>query len=362
MEQTQAEWAVLGDGWAALATVAQLVQKGKKVAWIAGSGGRAFAPLPLFHASSRSSLNYWKSLCESFDVEAGEVQEGFFVREYKKSSFHSPEKLFADEQKWKEQYWEVERFFLPREHIRLSKDLFSQETALRNKLVEHESVMRREGVPVNKMIPPTDETNGFQLELASGETLHVSRLVHADRWKSFRSIEGLEGVKRENPRISSEGIGILQVYLSHPSCLEPGMNEVFCLLPNKDPNEKKRRYILGYFSEEGNQSVWSLLISPEEAENNHELAKRIRKVKQTLSRAFEGFSIHKETVRFREEALFETEDEVPNLPFVWNHILFLGDGLGMNHALDQVQKVFDSSDEKTMDGDFGFLDKTHANE
>jgi hypothetical protein len=117
---------------------------------------------------------------------------------------------------------------------------------------------------------------------------------------------------------------------------------------HKEAGEDVQRNVWGYFYAGGATSVWTLLIAPDEVEDNHEIAKKFRRLKQTVERMLAGAewlsgksagefmsTIAGERVRF-EESLISGKGEPPVEPIVLGRVGFLTDGYGPSHAAIQV--------------------------
>ena len=123
-------------------------------------------------------------------------------------------------------------------------------------------------------------------------------------------------------------------------------SSLFFRLPlPKEAQSPKERSFFGYFDETGKRSVWTLCLDAEETENNHEIAKKLRKMKQSLDKAFSGFAqkdftqtILTERFAFQEHGVYAT-GEVPHEYHRAHHmngVLFLTDSYGVQSSLDQV--------------------------
>jgi hypothetical protein len=129
-----------------------------------------------------------------------------------------------------------------------------------------------------------------------------------------------------------------------------GLLESFFCLMHKEAGEEFQRNLWGSFSSDGSRSVWTVFLTASEVEDNHEIAKKLRRMKQTLDRMFAGTewvpagksefmaNVHDEQVRFEEAMVFgagEPPREILNVPKAGG-VFFVTDGYGPAPALDQV--------------------------
>src|SRR4051794_3015713 len=81
---------VIGNGWAALATVGLLSKRedAPSLVWLTGTGSRLLPPLPTLDASfeSRSTAVLGKA-CADLGVESGRALFGSFLREFRNKAF-----------------------------------------------------------------------------------------------------------------------------------------------------------------------------------------------------------------------------------------------------------------------------------
>jgi hypothetical protein len=115
----------------------------------------------------------------------------------------------------------------------------------------------------------------------------------------------------------------------------------------KEQGDEIERNIWGYFSSDGMKSYWTVYLAEDEVEDNHQIAKKFRRLKSTLDRVFVGepfqaqkFTTHigNEQVRLIEEAIY-TSGEVCVEPIALPglvHMMFLTDAYGPAMALQQV--------------------------
>jgi hypothetical protein len=342
---------VIGDGWAALAAVAFLAKAETQVCWIAGTGSRLLPPLAGMEEGRGAAL--WVQLAESYGVSVGEVQRGSFLREFRNKSWKEPSWSRIEDpslrvQEMEGSLWEPERAFVLQNEVRLQKTLLEIEQELRRVLLSGEiaGVKRREGLPVSGLLIEEGSIRG--VKLGSGEEIDSDRVIYADRWNVLPTLENipkpLSFMRRRGP------MGILQASFVHQPPLQEGVLESFFASMHKESGEKIERHFWGYVSSEGQRSVWTLCLSPEEGEDNHEIAKKFRRLKSGLDKFFAGSdlipsshetftsTLSEEQIRFEEEVLFSEGGPLTApvaLPQV-SGLSILTDAYGPSCALEQV--------------------------
>jgi hypothetical protein len=314
-----------------------------------------FSPVACFEKGLGASI--WIELATQLGIECGENQEGCFIREYRNKVFRAPLWMKAPTLKLrldaKEEYlWAPERRFLGVWNRRGELSAAEIEEQIRLKLCSQsfkgsESGLKRmEGVPLK----------GFQVSqgkvkavlLGSGEEVECEQVIYADRWSYLLEIEGtpkpISFLRNRDP------VGILQACFQHNCVMSVGLLESFFLPIHREPGEEIERHIWGYWSGDGKKSYWTLCLTVEEIENNHEIVKKFRRLKTSLDRVFAGsdlipsgksdFSstVQAEQVRFHEELLF-SEGQAPTQPLSFPNlegVHVLTDGYGPTLAMQQV--------------------------
>ena len=349
---------VVGDGWAALATVGFLAGQGKQVRWIAGTGSRMLSPLPTLEAteSAARAAALWQALAAEVGVELSESQTGSYLREFRNKAFREPEwsrspTPEARLETLKETVGAIELAIPNLFETRFSQTMAEVEEEIRNRLTGNlvPNIRRMTGVLVSAVKVEARKIVG--LTLASGEEIEADEVIFADRWSSLPAIQGLPKplsfMRKRGP------VGILQAMFNHETPLALGVNEGFFAALPKEAGEESQRHVWGYFSADGKRSFWTVCLTHDEGEDNHEIAKRLRRMKNTLDKVFTGSSwlpegkaefmatlspVSGEQVRF-EEAILLTEGEPVNEPITLAEIeglSILTDGYGPSRAICQV--------------------------
>ena len=342
---------VIGDGWAALGSVGFLVTAGVEVVWLAGSGARLLAPTVALNHEGGSQ--FWWELAKKFCPELSEPQMGSFVKEYRNHAFRDPAWCKAPSMDLRqeiieERLWSPEQRLVGSREFRFSLPLLDLEDQIRGKLnsARFPNLTRLEGLPVQSLMVKDQEVMG--VVLGSGEQILGHQVIYADRWSLLSGIENvprpLSFLRKRDP------IGVLQASFQHEPAVQGGILQTFFAPVHRESGDKLERNFWGYFSADGRRSVWTLGLSSEEAEDNHEIAKKIRKLKSSLDRIFQGSdlipsgkenftsTLVNEQFRFEEEALF-AQGDLPDRPFqvsALNGLVFMTDSYGPAQAMQQV--------------------------
>jgi hypothetical protein len=345
---------IIGNGWSALATLVDHLSRGVRVTWVKGTATHLSATVDVVEPVNVAVL---QELARRIGAEVPGSTDGSFIRELKNKSFRIPHWLSEDDDELCEQArdayaWAAESNYLLVRESRIDGGLNELEAALRGWVDEHGGVERIvQEVPVVDLLS-TDA--GAEVELGSGERLAADVGVYADRWQDLRLFESLPPtLKGEEQKFTVQGVhkrhspsGAVQIELTHDRLVAAGVEESFVLPTTRESGEKHDRHALGHFFEGGGKSAWTLFLTPEEVESNQLIARKLRRVKQSLNRAFvsepwvvEGQKfldgVIDESVRFEDGAVFQ-KGAVVTEPLNAGHWTFLGDQWGLTTALKQV--------------------------
>ncbi len=350
---------VIGNSWSAIISVGYLLALGKKVQWIENTGGHLDLPVTCLPAVDQ--LRWIKKLSEIYDLSLGEFQEGQLIREFRNKSFQPP--LWEDEV----ELWEPERCLIPLNHGRFDVIFAHWVNDLKSNLVEHPLLERVQGISVTEINHKGDQ---WFLTLTSGDQKQGDEVIWADRLESLKPVSGLKKTfsihtpqKGEIKfRFSDFGsklhsVGAIQVKFIHHWPIKEGLSETFIMTPHRDAKENFDRRVIGYFSADGLKSEWTILLNHYEIESNHEIAKKLRKLKQTLNRTLqilgwlpEGVkdfqaTVQSEQVRFEENVLWASSWNVsqPIEVHLKDSTSFsvITDSKGIESSLIQIEELFE---------------------
>lgn len=350
--------AVLGDGWAGLGSVAFALLNGHQILWIPGTSSSLLPPTLSF--SGVSETRVLSQFLEALSIEVGEPQSGDFTVEYRNKSFREPTRLGDADSS---HYAGVEAVLLSSPELRfMGTTAFEIERKLR-RLIDSKfsgQVERIEGDPLKGF---EVEAGGrvSSLSLGSGKVVRVDRVIYAADWGQLPMIEG---IPKPIPLLRKrESGGAVQVLFTHKPWSEGAGSFQNYLIPvvpkasgggnsgaSKNRGSDLERHAVGYLIPSQSLSLWTVSLTAEELEDNHEISKRLKKLKQNLDRAFEGSdlfggsfsnSLLQEQVRFVEEAYFKDHQSLdrPSLIEALEGIEFLTDGYGMTASVMQVSRL-----------------------
>jgi hypothetical protein len=308
---------------------------------------------PLACLEHGPGVKIWAELANKLGIQAGEPQVGSFIREFRNKAFREPSWTKAPNSEARrevrdELLWGPERRFMGAFDERFTMTLGEIEEEIRKNLLTAGShrLRRVEGAPVTGF--KTEDHVIQSVVLGSGEEIPCSQVIFADRWSLLLAMEGvpkaLPFLRKRDP------MGVLQASFVHNPPLSAGVQESFYAGVHRESGEEVDRHVWGYFSQDGKRSTWTICLSSEQVEDNHEIAKKFRRMKATLDKIFAGNSligtenktfaetVVEEQVRFAEEMIF-AEGESPQEPIRISQldgIQILTDGYGPSWAMHQV--------------------------
>ena len=344
--------AVVGDGASALASAAVHAAAGWHVTWISGGGARILSPLPTMNAGECADALAWVS--GQFGLKISRPERVSSLREFRNKSFREPSwrKMSSLEQReaeLKDSLWIPEARFVALDEVRFgAMNLAEVEISLRTRVLELPNVVRHEGLPIEGMVRD-DESNRWVVKFGSGEKIFADRVIYADRWSK---LAGMEGLPKPIPfNRSRNPSGLIQAVFRHNRPVgQSGLECGFFAALHKEAGEDTARNVLGYFFDSGMRSVWTTFLAQDEVEDNHLIAKKLRRMKQALEKLFVGpewigdgvdtilATLESEHVAFEESTVChngaapEKCTRLPSMPGV----IFLPDGYGPSVAWTQT--------------------------
>ncbi len=367
---------IVGNGWAALAALglkraaarsasAASEPGAGELVWVTGTGSRLLAPLPTLDASSESRATaVWMKLAEYAGIaETQAPVSGSYLREFRNKAFREPAWTkaptpFERQEVRNELLWGPEHSLVPVFEAHPGRPMGDLEEQLRARLMadcEEGLIQRIDAVPVT----------GFRVEggkvaaitLGSGEEIAGDEILFADRWANLAALGGLP---KMIPFTRKRNLaGALQAVFSHRVPVGSGLSEGFLGTLHREAGEEFERHLLGYFSADGTRSAWTVCLTFEEGEDNHQIAKKLRRMKSALDKMFEGSSwvpagdgarnsgtfmdnVSDEQVRFEENSIFSDGVPIaePQKLAGLEGLTFLTDGYGPSAAFTQVGACF----------------------
>ena len=337
---------VVGDGWSALGAVGFHVLAGSSVYWVTGTRTRLMAPLACLETGP--GVDLWARLLGGLGIESGSAVEGDWVREFKNKSFRKPA--------WENrELWKPERRWVGVSNSRFQKPVEELSDEVRQTLMSERfaHIKRIDGLSVTGFKAQDGRLRGVVLD--SGEEILCEQAFYADRWSLLSALEGLPKplpfLAKRDPH------GVLQLILSHLEPVGMGVSESFFAPLHRESGEGMERHAWGYFSADGKRSLWSLCLTHDEVENNHEIGKKLRRLKSSVDKAFstsgwlppdkKNFSEIwvDEQVRLSEEAVFaggESVSHARSLPDL-EGLFFLTDAYGPSRAFQQLEPLLENA-------------------
>lgn len=352
---------VIGDGWSALGATAYHLHAGKDVCWISGTGARLSPPLPTL--ASGEGAGAWAELARAFGIDPGNEQPGSFLREFRNKAFREPPwSRAADTQSrvevQRETLWAAERFLVAPTESRFEAMTAGElEDRLRAAVLAHPRLHRIEGIPVESFV--AEEGRLTAVVLSSGARISCEGAFFADSWEDLPRVIGASAgfppAKALAFTRKREPMGALQATFQHSHRIgeEAPIPEGFYSSLHRETGEEFDRHVMGYFSSDGTRSHWTLCLAEAESEDNHEIGKRLRRMKNALEKMFSAApwtsaeapsflaTVQSEQVRFAEGVLFAGGEPLaaPEALSSIANLAFLTDGYGPSVALELARKA-----------------------
>lgn len=296
---------VIGNGWAALGSVVLLLREGKSVVWITGLRPRILPPLlGLELGFQLQGARLWKEMADFLEIPIQPFISGSHLQEYRNKAFREPlwnkaptttsrievleECLHPIELGLMSVYeGRIPEWSLGELDSEIRKNLLSSRYLTKLFIIDNEWVERIQ----------LDKNNIQSITLSSKRAIICHRIFYADHWQQLSHWQGLP----KPPRLPKKRnqIGLVQLIFSHLHPFDPVWNTGYSIPLHKDAAENDHKHVIGYFFAKGKNSCWSTCLDEKEVEDNHLIAKKIRKMKNALSKGFPGII---ETVK--EEQLF----------------------------------------------------------
>lgn len=345
---------VFGEGSASVFLISQLIKKGESVVWVSGSGAKLHPVMP--YVKSERALgtlldcqNSLNSQTATHPLEKGTFHRVFRNKGFKLPSWKRTSSLQAQKEVFEELVWAPEQAFLGVEEYRVSGLAPMEiEQALRDQLENHASVTRVQNVPILEL---EVFEQGGKVQFANKLVVEFKQFYFCDALSELSSIPKLGPVFKHQlsgAKLSSR-VSALQVIFHHSTPLKVSSDTGFVIPMNRDAGETFDRDVLGYFVSP-TRSIWTVFLQQSECEENHDIMKKLRKLKQSLNRAFESpeflpeskkdflSTIEKEQFRFEENSLVTEgafKSSVSNPDYV-----MLTDAFGFTNTLERIGEIF----------------------
>lgn len=311
---------VIGHGLSAMASIIHLLRRGETVEWRLQDAVETLPILP--SVGDLAALDRLRELAQDLGIHVDEPS-ALRIRFFRQKAFQpAPWQLTARsdhrQETLEEVLWVPERAALSGDEVTTSRSsLIAVIEQLQNALVK---------------------CAGVTVTSGRGMDQSYSNIVYAGRPGRVREFEsGAQMPKR------LVGYGLLQVRLTHRQACDPSLVDTAFMLPMpRDAGDTHDRNVWGYFWE--NQSVWSVFLSTEESSDNPVVSKKLRKLRQSVTKAMsppgEDFfaGVIDERVAFEETSVFAGRPV--QISSADERIRYLSDAWGPAWALSQAELQF----------------------
>jgi len=345
---------VFGEGSAAVFLIAQLLKREESIIWLKDSGSQVWPVMPYVKSELAlgALLNTYQMVStESFE---GSIQKGTAHRVFRNKCFKMPAwkrsaNLETQKQAFEEMVWAPEQAYLGVTEYRVAGlSTIKIEQDLRAAIEINPLVKKLEMAPV---IEFEVFEHGGKVQFSNGMIAEFKQLFYCGPLSELKAIPKLATVLKHqmSKAKASSSASALQVMFQHSEPLAQSLDTGLVIPMNRDSGETFDRDALGYFIDP-THSVWTVFLGGEEIEENHEIMKKFRKMKQSLNKAFDGqdflptgrkdfmATVEKEQFRF-EEGFLVTEGEYKSSSANADFVL-LNDAFGLTYALEQIASKF----------------------
>jgi hypothetical protein len=352
---TTAPVIVFGESSASVFLIHELTKKNESVLWVNGSGNRLIPVMP--YVKSEKALGTLLAAQNSLDAEpyARPLERGTFHRVFRNKAFKFPvwkraASLQSQEESFSEMVWIPEQAFLGVQEFRMGGLTPVQiENELRVRFETHELVKKVQNTPIVEF---EVFEHGGKIQFANGLITEFKQFYFCDSLNELRTIPKLTSVFKHplSGVKSSNQMNALQVIFHHSVAMTQSTDVGFVVPLNRDSGETFDRDVLGYFLDD-RTSVWTVFLQHSECEENHDIMKKLRKLKQSLNRAFDSpefltegkkdflATVEKEQFRFEENCIM-TEGEFKTSKSNPDFVL-LPDSFGLSKTLEAIADRFE---------------------
>jgi hypothetical protein len=355
---TNAPVIVFGEGSASVFLLQELLKRNENIVWISGSGARLLPVMPSVKSEAAVAALLEAQAQLQADTLNPSLEQGVCHRVFRNKGFKLPtwkksSQLEVQKEAFKTNVWTPEQAFLGLQEFRL-KGLHPTllEEQMRASFENHPQITKVQSAPVLEF---EVYEHGGKIQLANGLITEFKAFYFCDEMGELKAIPKLMTVFKHQMSSIKMGdrMSALQVVFHHSVPLKQMIDTGLVIPMNRDSGETFDRDVLGYFVEP-TRSVWTVFLQSSECEENHEIMKKLRKLKQSLNRAFDSpeflpegkkefmATVEKEQVRFEENYLITAgsiKESSSNPDFI-----LLNDGFGFSASLERLAKHFGYSD------------------
>jgi len=364
---------VYGESSAAVFLISQLIKNNESVIWATGSGAKLLPVMPYVKSELALGTLFDARKLISDEIFAHPVEKGVFHRVFRNKGFKLPSwkktsDFEAQQQAFEELVWAPEQSCVGVQEIRISGMNPAQiEQQLRQAFETHPRVKKIAATPVLEL---EVYEHGGKIQFANGQgeserITEFKQFYFCDSLTELKMLPKLATVfKHQLANVKmSDRVSALQVVFHHSEPLRQEIDTGIVIPMNRDAGETFDRDVLGYFVEP-TKSVWTVFMQMDEIEENHEIMKKLRKLKQSLNKAFDSpeflpeghtdfmSTVQREQVRFEEgclmtEGSFRESEANPDFAMIT-------DAFGFTQALESIARRFQIEEVgfTEMDADF----------
>ena len=346
---------LFGEGSASVFLIQELLKRNEKILWIGGSAARLLPVMPSVKSPlAMTTLVEASTMLPAGTIPALQLESGVCHRVFRGKAFKPPvwnrlSDLSAREDALSEAHWSPEQAWISaREFAWKGVHPAVIEESLRAAFEQDSRITRVSHAPVVEL---EIFEKGGKIQLANGLISEFKQLFYCDEWAGLKAIPKLLTVFRHQVGGLKAGdrMSALQVVFQHTIPLKQEFRNGLVIPMNRDSGETFDRNVLGGFLSP-DRSVWTVFLQPSECEDNHEIMKKLRKLKQALNRAFDSpeflpegkpdfmSTVEKEQVRFESGSLLAAgtiREETSNPDFI-----LLNDSLGFSETLERIARLF----------------------
>jgi hypothetical protein len=365
--QSESPVLVFGEGSASVFLISQLLKRNEKVIWVKDSGSQILPIMPYVKSELALGAMLDSYQFVSNEVFAHPIEKGTAHRVFRNKGFKLPvwkrtSNLEAQQSAFEEMIWKPEQTAIGITELRVAGlSALKIEESLREAIEVHPALQKVEMAPVMEF-EILDQ--GGKLQFTNEMTVEFKQLYYCGPLSELKAIPKLSAVLKAqvSKAKTSSSVSALQVVFHHAEPLLQNFETGLVIPMNRDSGESFDRDVLGYFVEP-TRSIWTVFLQADEVEENHEIMKKLRKMKQSLNKAFDGpdflplgkkdfmSTVDKEQVRF-EPGFVVIEGEFKQTAANADYVL-MNDSFGLTYALEQIAYRFDipamQFDAETMD-------------
>jgi len=345
---------VFGEGSASVFLIQELLKRNENIVWMSGSGVKLQPVMPSVKSEYALSTLMEANAHLNQESLTGTLEQGVCHRVFRNKGFKLPtwkkgSNLETQKANLEAQVWSPEQAFMGVQEYRLSGlQPAILEEQLRASFENHEKITKVQNAPVVEF---EAYEQGGKIQLANGLITEFKQFYFCDELGELKTIPKLMTIfKHQMAGIKmGDRVSALQVVFHHLVPLKQSIQTGMVIPMNRDSGETFDRDVLGYFMD-ATRSVWTVFLQPSDCEDNHEIMKKLRKLKQSLNRAFDNpeflpegkkefmATVEKEQVRFEANYLITAgalKASSSNPDFV-----LLNDAFGFSDTLEKIAKHF----------------------